>query len=293
MHYTGQVYRPPTEWQTPLLEITTGCSHNKCAFCTMYGKTPFRPSKLEDVESDVRELRETLGADLKRLFLLNGDPFALSAGRLLRIADLIRSYFPQIETMTCYTSINDVRHKSFADLKALREAGFNDLYVGLETAWAPALTMMRKGFTVEEEYAHIARLKEAGFRYAALLMTGVGGKGNSEINVRETAKLLNMYHPFIVAVLSTAVSPGSELERLRDAGAYVELTEREMLEEEILLLDSLDMEDDCFYFGSHPFDAVPVSGPFRERDVMVRHLRDALQTLPPDFLDSVWQRGSI
>lgn len=81
------------------------------------------------------------------------------------------------------------------------------------------------------------------------------------------------------------MTSGSELKGLRDEGEYVELTEREILEEEILLLDSLDMEDDSFYFGSHPFDTVPVCGSFRERDIS--------QTLPPDFRNSVWQRGSI
>ena len=82
MHYTGQVYRPPMESDTPLLEITTGCSHNRCAFCTMYNRTPFRASKLEDIEADLAEMRDTLGDDVRRIYLLNGDPFALATKEL-------------------------------------------------------------------------------------------------------------------------------------------------------------------------------------------------------------------
>ena len=137
MHYTGQVYRPPVEWNTPLLEITIGCSHNKCAFCTMYRRTPFRVSPLEDIESDLQEMLAEYGSDLKRIYLLNGDPFVLSTKKLLEISDLIHRYFPKMETMSCYSSINDVRNKSLDELKTLRQAGYDELYFGLETGYDP------------------------------------------------------------------------------------------------------------------------------------------------------------
>lgn len=92
MHYTGQVYRPPMESDTPLLEITAGCSQNRCAFCTMYDRTPFRASPLEDIKADLVEMRNTLGEDVRRIFLLNGDPFALSANRLLKMKENMIAY---------------------------------------------------------------------------------------------------------------------------------------------------------------------------------------------------------
>lgn len=137
------------ESDTRLLEITTGCSHDRCAFCTMYDKTPFRASKLEDIEAYLEEMLHTLGGDVRRIFLLNGDPFVLPAERLLKIAELVHRYFPAIETLTCYASINDMANKSDADLKALREAGYNDLYIGLQSGWGPAVARMRKGFTID------------------------------------------------------------------------------------------------------------------------------------------------
>ena len=86
MHQTGQIYRPPSEAFTPRLEVTIGCSHNRCKFCTMYRKTPFRVSPLEDVEADLAELKKT-GDKIPRLFLTNGDPFVLSTEKLVEIAE--------------------------------------------------------------------------------------------------------------------------------------------------------------------------------------------------------------
>ena len=293
MHYTGQVYRPPMESNTPLLEVTTGCSHNRCAFCTMYDKTPFSASKLDDIKADLAEMRATLGGDVKRIYLLNGDPFALSANRLLKISDLAHAQFPKLETLTCYASINDLNNKSEFDLKELRQAGYNDLYMGLESGWGKAVEFMRKGFTIEDAWRHLERLEKAGFRYAALLMIGAGGKGNSEINVAETARLLNRFKPFTIAAVPTAVTPGSELARMRDAGEYVELTEREMLEEELMLLKALDVDGSCFFFASHPYNAIPVSANFSERDKMVAYLEKEMRKFPRDFLDSTMERGQL
>ncbi|MDD4510315.1 MAG: radical SAM protein [Oscillospiraceae bacterium] len=293
MHYTGQVYRPPVEAYTPMLEITIGCSHNKCAFCTMYRQTPFRVSPLKDVENDLRELKGYYGPDIKRLYLLNGDPFVLSTEKLLEIADLVHKYFPKVETLSCYASINEIRNRSVDELKTLRAAGYNDLYFGLETAYDPALAIMNKGFTTAEEYENLKKIQDAGMTYRALLMPGVAGRGNGEINALETAKLLNTYKPNMVLIFTTSIAPGSDLAKIRDEGGFVEATEREILEEIKLLLKALDMDDDCFFFGSHPFDLVPVSGYFRDKEQIIQQLDDGMKKLHPKILDGVYKRGAI
>ena len=293
MHYTGQVYRPPVEAYTPMLEITVGCSHNKCSFCTMYRQTPFFVSPLEDVESDLKEMREDYGPNIKRIYLLNGDPFVLSTPKLLKISELVHKYFPKIETLSCYASINEIRNRSVEELKTLRAAGYNDLYFGLETGYDPALKIMNKGFTAEEEYENLKKLQEAGMTYRALLMPGVAGRGKGTENALATAKLLNTYKPNMVLIFNTSVAPGSDLEKIRDAGGFTEATERENLEEIKLLLNSLDMDDDCYFFGSHPFDLVPVSGYFKDRDEIVRHIDAGMKRIDPKVLDSVYRRGAI
>ena len=116
---------------------------------------------------------------------------------------------------------------------------------------------------------------------------------HSEINVAETAKLLNRYKPFAIAAVPTAVTPDSELAAMRDRGESVELNEREMLEEEIMLLRALDVDDDCFFFGSHPYNTIPVSANFSERDKMIAYLENNMRKLPPSFLESTRERGQL
>ena len=158
------------------LEVTIGCSHNKCSFCTMYRKTPFRVAPLEDVEMDLKELHDR-GEKITRTYLTNGDPFVLGTDRLVKIAELVHQYLPEVEVLTCYASIQNLKAKSLEELKLLKSVGYDELYVGLETAYAPAVKLINKGFTVEEAYENIGKLKEAGMKYSALLMLGLVEKG--------------------------------------------------------------------------------------------------------------------
>lgn len=59
MHYTGTIWRPPYEASSLLLEVTAGCTHHKCKFCTLYADLPFqfRMSPLNDIESDLLEVQ--------------------------------------------------------------------------------------------------------------------------------------------------------------------------------------------------------------------------------------------
>ncbi|MBK5254247.1 MAG: radical SAM protein [Peptostreptococcaceae bacterium] len=292
MHYTGEVYRHPMEGYTPLLEVTIGCSHNECTFCTMYRETPFRVSPTEHIKEDLQELKSVYG-HLKRINLVNADPFALSSDKLGTIASLVIEAFPDIETITCYASIKNLKNKSVDDLKMLKALRYNDLHIGIETAYAPALKMMNKGFTVEDAYTQLSKLKAAGFRYDALLMLGSASKGNSEINVRETAKLLNETQPYMVSIMPTSVTLGSELEVLCKNGEYIESTELEMLEEEMLLIRSLKLED-SYFFGSHNFNLVPISGNLNtDKDKILTHIDEAIKTIDPSILNGVKPRGSL
>ncbi len=291
MHYTGEVYRHPMEANTPLLEVTIGCSHLACTFCTMYRNTPFGISPMEHIEEDLEELK-SYGRPVTRLFLVNADAFVLSTDKLARIAERIISYFPEVETITCYASIKNLKNKSPDDLKRLRKLRYNDLHIGLETGYNPALAMLNKGFDKEEAYRQLYKLKEAGFQYDALLMLGAAGKGKSEINARETANLLNETKPYMVTVLPISVVPGSKLETLCQNGEYVEQTELEMLEEEKRLLSLLEIKN-CYFFGSHYFNLVPVSSDLKYKKEIIEYIDRAMKEMDEAVLHRVKPRGRL
>ncbi len=292
MHYTGEVYRHPMEGYTPLLEVTIGCSHNKCSFCTMYRKTPFKMSPIEHIKEDLAELK-SYGGKIERIYLVNADPFVLSTDKLITIGNLIHEYLPEIKTITCYASIKNIMNKSVDDLKKLRALGFNQLHIGLETAYDPALKMMNKGFTNKDAYEQLGKLKEANFEYDALLMLGVAGKNAGIKNTEATIKLLSTYKPYMVSIMPTSVTPGSELEAFCDSGEYEELTELDMLREEIEFLKALDVDDSCYFFASHNFNLVPVSGIMKEKDKMITHLENSINSISPKILNSTKPRGNI
>ena len=293
MHYTGQVYRPPLEAYTPLLEVTYGCSHNKCAFCTMYKQTKYGISPLEDVKSDIIELSNSFQKKLKpfeRIYLLNGDPFTLPTERLLKIAELIKEYIPECKTITAYCSFYNLENKTLDDMKKLKEAGYNELWFGVETGYQKALDYINKGTNLDGYYRGLDKMKVAGIEYHAIVMQGIAGSGNSLINAKETAKVLNYYPPKGVYIMSTAVNEGSPLYYMRERGEFIETTNRENLEEQIYLLENLEMPNETLYSSAHMVNMVSVSGHMDKKQKMIEKLKYALETIDPEILDMTNQR---
>lgn len=296
MHYTGPVYRPPPEADTPLLEITYGCSWNKCQFCSMYQSQKFGISPLEDVEEDLQELSRYYPRDLKKIFVVNGDPFALQTKHLLKIADLIRKYFPEVETIACYTSIRNTKRKSIDDLKKLRNAGWNRLYIGMESAYQPMLEQMQKGYSQEDEYRELCKLQEADFDYVALLMLGAAGKGNGVESAKETAKLLNKYKPVMIIPTSTSIEKGTPLNEMKNNGEFLESSEREIIEEELTLIENLEMDDYCYFFGGHVHNLIKINAYFKYKKEMILEIKNKIVEFDkkrPGLLDSVITRGHL
>ena len=276
MHYTGQTFRPPREAYTPLLEVTVGCSYNQCTYCAMYKDVTYRKAPEEQVLADLREL--SVYADrIDRIFLENGDPFILSTEELLEIADRIYEHLPNVEIITCYASIVDLKNKTVEDLKRLRKAGYNQLYIGIETAHDPTLKKIKKGCTQADEYRELAKLEEAGIDWICMVMAGIAGQEDSFAHADETAKLLNTHQPLSVSPLTTTVHPGTELARMVADGEFQTLTEGEILEEEIRLLEKLDLKPRALFFGIHSYNTAPVIGRFSEKEEMLAKLRGVLE----------------
>ena len=154
MHYTGTIWRPPYEAASLLLEVTAGCTHHKCKFCTLYHDLPFkfRMSPLEDIESDVREVQRAMKGwnrgHTRRVFLTGANPFVLSYDKLTAIADLIRKYLPFVKSIGSFARITDITSKTDMKLAKLRDMGYDGLTIGIETDDDEALRFINKGYTV-------------------------------------------------------------------------------------------------------------------------------------------------
>lgn len=291
MKYTGPTYRPPYEANSLLLQVTVGCTHNKCTFCTMYKDVKFSMESMEQVEKDLQEAKAVYG-DVKRVFLVNGDAFVLSAKRLKPIAKRIIHYFPHVEVITMYASINNIKAKTDQDLAELRDLRINDLWVGVETGHEKTLEYMNKGFGLKDSYEQLARLNKAGIRHIDIFIFGGAGKGNGIENAVANARLVNASKPMGVSITTLGAFGDSRLADDVEKGRFVPAPEREVLEEQKKFIELIDVE--TAYLGIHGINTVPFDAMLpKERAKAIRIVDNAMESMREDVLNSVPERHSI
>ena len=259
MHYTGTIWRPPYEADSLLLEVTAGCIHHKCKFCTLYSDLPFqfKMSPMEDIENDLLEAQvlrynPASAMTLKlhgfprprpfhRVFLTGANPFVLKTERLLKIAALIRKYLPSVESIGCFARITDSQKKTDEELLLLRQAGYNRLTIGVETGDDAALSFMRKGYTSQDILTQCKRLEQAGIAYGFFYLTGISGKGQGEAGAKSSAAIFNQLNPFLIGPNMLTIYPESELYQEIQNGSWEEEGELEKYRELRVLIENLDI----------------------------------------------------
>ena len=275
MHYSGAVYRPPSEAHSLIVQCTLGCSHNKCAFCIMYKEKQFSINPLEQVLSDLAEAR-TYYSRIERIFLADGDALILPMDYLLTVLDFIRDRFPECERVSAYASTKALMRKSDDELKALREHGLQMVYVGLETGLEPLLAKYDKGVSVEEIIEHSLRAKAAGMTLSVTAINGMGGKEQSEEHAVATAEALSRIKAEYVAMLTLRVYSGTPLHEWIERGELTMLGPQELALENRLILQHIDSEGSVFR-SNHASNYLPLRGTLnRDRDALIAQIDKAL-----------------
>ena len=291
MKYTGPVYRPPFEEGSLLLQATVGCSHNRCAFCSMYRDVSFQVEDMEQIERDLRETRAKRPW-YRRIFLLGGDAFVLSAERLKEIARLSKGTLPNVETISMYASINNIETKTDGELRELRALGINELNIGFETALDDVLLRFNKGFTVDEARTQLLRLKDAGMDFSLNIIIGAAGMDRSFENAAANCRFLNEIEPALIFVGTMHMDEGTPLREELDAGLFVENTIGQNILEEMELLKGLTVSRSYFY-GRHVSNVISVHGMLPDdKDAMLRKMEMELKEIPDDYLNARPTRGA-
>lgn len=245
MHYTGTIWRPPYEASSLLLEVTAGCTHHKCKFCTLYEDLPFsfRMSPLEDIESDLKEAARQYSQwkqyQVSRTFLTGANPFVLKFERLMQIADLIHRYFPENKTIGCFSRITDIALKTEKELRELKKAGYNGLTIGIETGDDEALAFMEKGYQAKDIIEQCRRLDSTGISYKFFYLTGISGAGKGEQGAKATADICNQLQPEMIGANMLTVYSNSQLYQELKNGNWKEESEIEKYKELKVLLKNL------------------------------------------------------
>lgn len=242
MHFTGTIWRPPYEAWSALIQVTAGCTHHSCKFCTLYEDVPFkfRMSPLSEIEEDLQELYMAM-PDVTRLFLVGANPFVMSTQNLKDIANMAKQYLQRLTSIGCFARITDVYNKSAADLKDLRALGYNRITIGVETGDDEALAFMNKGYTSKDIIEQCKKLDEANIEYNFFYLTGIYGKGKSPEGVKRTAEIFNQLNPKLVGASMLTVYQSSELFGEIQRGRWQEESETEKLMEMRTLIESLNI----------------------------------------------------
>lgn len=274
MHFSSGINRPPFEAQDGFLQVTSGCSHGKCEFCTFYKDAPFRISDLDEIEEDIKELA-SMGYPFRRIYLQGADPFILPCKRLLEIADMIHKWLPSVKSIGGYARIDNVKNKSIAELKELVEAGYSNFYFGNESGDDKILARMNKGYRAELVVEMLSRLDEAGMPYIMNFLGGLGGRNYGLSHAQKSANVINRLHPTMVYASELTLFPDTPLSRDVEAGHYEEATEEERLEELYELIRCIDIN--TVFKAEHVTIPVPIRGVLpADKDAMLKQLEELI-----------------
>lgn len=241
MDYQGTVIRPPSEADSIILQVTCGCSHNRCTFCGAYRDQTFRIKSDEIIDADLAFAARWCRRQ-RRVFLADGDVLSLSERRLVSLFTRIKEHLPWISRITLYGNAKNIRHKTVEQLVRLKELGLSRIYMGLESGHDPTLVAIKKGVTSADMVAAAEKVRAAGIFLSVTVLLGIAGKVNSQAHAKTTGEILSRMRPNQIAVLALMLVPGTSLYEKFQAGDFELPAAHQMLQELRTMLEHITVE---------------------------------------------------
>ena len=287
MDYEGFIIRPPSEAYSLLLQVTTGCSHNKCTFCGTYRQKKFKIKPLEQIKKDLAEARHY--EDVQKVFLCDGDALIIPQPRLEEILELINQNLPDIERIGTYANAKSILRKSIEELKKLKALGLNMIYLGVETGNKVLLKEIQKGVTYEQMVEAGRRVKEVGMTLSVTVLLGLGGIEKSIEHALDTAKILTDIDPDYVGALTVMFVPETELYEDYLAGRFVLPDKFGFIRELYLMIEKSNFTH-CYFTSNHASNYLSIKANLpREKEKILKtigsviHEKDVSQ-IRPEYL---------
>ncbi|MEW6501966.1 MAG: radical SAM protein [Thermodesulfobacteriota bacterium] len=241
MHYEGEhIIRPPSEANSIILQVTVGCSHNRCTFCGTYKAERFRlkdeATVTEDLAFAARYCRRQ-----SRLFLADGDVLILPQQRLVSLLTAIRNELPWVNRVSLYGNAKAIRNKSHAELRELKQLGLDRVYMGLESGHDPTLTAIRKGADSARMIAAGQKVREAGLFLSVTALLGIAGEAESLTHAEATGRVLSAMAPNQIGILTLMLLPNTPLFTEAEAGRFRLPDQTGLLRELRVMVEHLDL----------------------------------------------------
>lgn len=304
LSYEEPVFRPPAEWRSLILQVTIGCSWNRCTFCEMYQDKTFRARPIQDITEELDTIVKLGGAHhVRDVFLADGDAMTLPTGHLEEILDAISARLPKVRRVSSYCLPRNIRGKSTESLIKLKSKGLSLVYVGCESGDDAVLSAIQKGETYQTSLDALSKLRDAGIKRSVMILLGLGGKEYSTQHALNSAKLSNEAQPEYLSMLTTSFPRGKKrveegyMNHSGSTSSFQELSPRDILAELEAFLDAVNIPHDgkTIFRSDHASNYLVLKGRLgRDRDKMLDQVRTVLNA-PSEYdvynLRPEWARG--
>ncbi|MDR2162555.1 MAG: B12-binding domain-containing radical SAM protein [Clostridiales Family XIII bacterium] len=259
MRYEGNIFRPPSEAYSLIVQVTIGCAHNDCTFCSMFKDKVFRVRPVGEVIEDLEGARRSCRS-VRRIFLADGDALALSTDKLLAILGRIEELFPEVERVGVYGSPQDVLRKSPEELARLLAAGVGIIYIGAESGSDAVLRDVKKGATAAEIIEAIRKIEDAGIEASVTFISGLAGAAGWEDHAVMTGRMISESQPSYVGLLTLMLDPSAPIYADVQSGRFKLLSPMEVIDETALMIENTDIERDCVFRSNHASNYFSLKG---------------------------------
>ncbi len=297
IYYIQPVFRPPSEANSLLIQLTEGCSF-KCDFCMSNLRKEFKIREIDDVKKDIDIAKRKFGNLVQKLFFLDGNAMATPTNKLLEVTEYAMKNLPNLERIGVYAHAKDILKKTDTQLKLLSEAGLKIAYVGFETGYDQLLQEVNKNATKADYIEASKKLMKADIMLSATFINGLGGANRpdiSKVHAEESADLVNKICPdddriWYIAFLTLMVPQGTEIYRRKLSGSFKEMNSREILQELKLFINKINFHNNkaqCIFRSNHASNYLPIKGTLdRDKEKILSVLNYGLShedILRPEF----------
>lgn len=275
--YVGDVYRPPSEAYSLIVQATIGCTHNKCSFCKMFKEKRFQTRPTEDIIADFAWARKRYRS-VPRIFLADANALCLKTDKLMPILTYIEETFPECERVTIYGRASDVLRKTEDELRQLREHGLTMVYIGAESGSDKVLEMCRKGETRQQLIDAVKRIEKVGIKASVTFISGLAGKDGWEDHAIQTGTMITEMNASYVSLLTLLVDPQAPMYEDIQSGRLKLLTPQEVLAETHLMLENVNPEKTCIFRSNHASNYLSLKGDLpQDRDRFLAQIEAAMK----------------
>jgi radical SAM superfamily enzyme YgiQ (UPF0313 family) len=289
MKYEGMIIRPPSEAHSLLLQITVGCSHNKCTFCRAYKGVKFRIKDFSEIEEDILEASSYGSID--RVFLCDGDALIVPQKKLIPVLESLNRNIKNLKRIGTYANAKSILRKTPDELRKLNELGLKIVYLGVETGDETLLKNINKGVNYEQMVVAGRKIKDAGITLSVTVLLGIGGKEKSMVHALNTAKILTEIDPDYVGALTVMIVPGTSLHDEYMSGTF-ELPDTFGFLRELGIIIAKSDFTDCFFTSNHASNYLPVRAKMPgQKDEIVNLIYDVIKSGNENLLRPEFMRG--